>query len=119
MNSVGKGLVAALQRPEVSVGKVLKIASFTKSPNQILAEYEKQLGYKLDTKYVPLDDVKSLEKKFWDEGNPRAVVGTLRRIWATGGAVYEKLDNEALGLDEGQLQSLEEAVRNRIQGKAF
>ncbi|KAL6697105.1 hypothetical protein J3F84DRAFT_368022 [Trichoderma pleuroticola] len=119
MEDVGKALVAALQRPEVSVGKVLKIASFTKSPNKILAEYEKQLGYKLDTKYIPLDDVKSLEKKYWDEGSPLAVVGTLRRIWATGGAVYDKLDNEALGLDEGQLQPLEEAVRNRIEGKPF
>ncbi|KAL7910578.1 hypothetical protein GGI35DRAFT_371704 [Trichoderma velutinum] len=118
MEDVGKALVAALQRPEVSVGEVLKIASFTKSPNQILAEYEKQLGHKLNTKYVALDDVRSLEKKYLDEGNPYAVVGTLRRIWATGGAVYDKLDNEALGLD-GRLQSLEEAVRNRLQGKPF
>lgn len=114
---MGKAVVAALQHPEVSFGKVLKIASFTKSPNQILAEYEKQLGQKLNVKYVTLDDVRSLEKKQWDEGNPRAVVGTLRRIWATGGAVYDKLDNEALGLYEDQLQSLEDAVRNRLEDK--
>ncbi|EHK20770.1 uncharacterized protein TRIVIDRAFT_49722 [Trichoderma virens Gv29-8] len=119
MEDVGKALVAALQRPEISFGKVLKIASFTKSPNQILAEYEKQLGHKLNAKYVTLDEVRSFEKKYWDEGNPRAVVGTLRRIWATGGAVYDKLDNEALGLNENQLQSLEEAVGNRLEGKPF
>lgn len=117
-HSVGKGVVAALQRPEVSFGKALKIASFTKSSNQVLAEFEKQLGEKFNVTYVPLEDVKSVEKKFWDEGNPLAVVAALRRIWVTGGAVYHKLDNEALGLD-GQLQTLEEAVRNRIDGKPF
>ncbi|RFU78332.1 isoflavone reductase family [Trichoderma arundinaceum] len=119
MEDVGKGVVAALQHPEESFGKVLKIASFTKSPNQILAEYEKQLGEKFTVRYVPLDEVKSLEKKYWDEGNPAATVGTLRRIWATGGAVYDKLDNEAIGLLEDQLQSLDEAVRNRLENKPF
>ncbi|KAL7893087.1 hypothetical protein HDV63DRAFT_368657 [Trichoderma sp. SZMC 28014] len=118
MDDVGKGVVAALQRPEVSVGKALKIASFTKSSNQVLAEFEKQLGENFNVTYVPLDDVKSVEKKFWDEGNPLAVLAALRRIWVTGGAVYDKLDNEALGLD-GQMQSLEEAVRSRIEGKPY
>lgn len=112
-------MVAALQHLEVSFGAVLKIASFTKSPNQILAEYEKQLGEKFNVKYIPLDDVKELEKKYWDEGNPRGTVGTLRRIWASGGAVYDKLDNEAIGLHEDQLQSLEQAVRNRLDNKPF
>ncbi|KAL7941458.1 hypothetical protein V8C42DRAFT_334626 [Trichoderma barbatum] len=119
MEDVGKAVLAALQRPEVSLGKVLKIASFTKSPNQILAEYERQLGQKLNAKYITLDDLRSFEKKYWDEGNPWAVVGTLRRILATGGAVYDKLDNEALGLQENQLQSLEDAVRNHLEGKPF
>jgi hypothetical protein len=116
---VGKGVVAALQHPEVSSGKVLKIASFTKSSNQILAEYEKQVGEKFNVKYVPLDDVKSLEKKYWEEGHPWATVVTLRRIWATGGAVYDKLDNETIGLHDDQLQSLEEAVRDLLEGKPF
>ncbi|KAL7929322.1 hypothetical protein V8C35DRAFT_315719 [Trichoderma chlorosporum] len=119
MEDVGKALAAALQHPEASFGRVLKIASFTKSPNQIVAEYEKQLGHKLNVKYITLDDLRSLEKKYWDESNPWAVVGTLRRIWATGGAVYEKLDNEALGLDEKQLQTLEEAVRNHLDDRPF
>jgi hypothetical protein len=119
LNSVGKAVVAALQRPEVSYGKILKIASFTKSARQVLAEFEKQVGHKFDVKHIPLDDAKRLEKQYWDEGNPLAVVGTLRRIWATGGAVYEKLDNEDLGLHPDQLQSLEAAVRNRLNHVAF
>ncbi|EGR44880.1 uncharacterized protein TRIREDRAFT_111832 [Trichoderma reesei QM6a] len=119
MEDVGKAVVAALQRPEVSYGKILKIASFTKSARQVLAEFEKQVGHKFDVKHIPLDDAKRLEKQYWDEGNPLAVVGTLRRIWATGGAVYEKLDNEDLGLHPDQLQSLEAAVRNRLNHVAF
>ncbi|KAL7807902.1 hypothetical protein V8C44DRAFT_336680 [Trichoderma aethiopicum] len=119
MEDVGKAVVAALQRPEVSVGKILKIASFTKSAKEVLAEFERQLGQKFAVKHVPLEDAKSLEKKYWDEGNPAAVVGTLRRIWATGGAVYEKLDNEDLGLLPEQLQSLEVAVRNRLEKVPF
>ncbi|KAM0263174.1 hypothetical protein ACHAQJ_001329 [Trichoderma viride] len=119
MADVGKGVVAALQHPEVSLGKVLKIASFTKSSNQVLAEYEKQVGEKFKVTYVPLDDVKSFEKKSWDEGNSLATLATLQRIWVTGGAVYDKLDNEAIGLHEDQLQSLEEAVRDRLEDKPY
>ncbi|PTB64941.1 NAD(P)-binding protein [Trichoderma citrinoviride] len=119
MDDVGKAMVAALKRPEVSFGKILKIASFTKSAKQVLAEFEKQLGQEFNVKYIPLDDAKSLEKKYWDEGNPAAVVGTLRRIWATGGAVYDKLDNEDLGLHPDQLQSLEVAVRNHLDKVPF
>lgn len=107
--------MAALRHPEVSFGKALKVQSFIVTPNQILAEYEKQTGSKFQVKYTPLDKLCMYETELWDKGAPAATAATLRRIWAEGGTLYEKNDNELIGFDK-EAESLETAVRRALHG---
>jgi hypothetical protein len=109
--SVGKFVVAALQHPEQSYGKALKVQSFVVTPRQVLEEYERQTGAKWTVESAPLDEIKKLEAELWDEGKPTATPVTLRRIWAEGGTLYDKNDNELVGIKEGDAESLETAVK--------
>ncbi|KAL8366476.1 hypothetical protein RB595_004990 [Gaeumannomyces hyphopodioides] len=118
MPDVGKFLVAALRHPEASFGKALKVQSFIVTPNQVLAEYEKQTGgSKWKVTKTPLDEYRKQEQKLWEEGDAKATVWTLRRIWAEGGTLYDKNDNELLGMGEGELDSLEVAVKRQLTGE--
>ncbi|KAK4646807.1 hypothetical protein QC761_213900 [Podospora bellae-mahoneyi] len=114
MWDVGKFVVGTLRHAEESFGKALKVQSFIVSPNEVLAEYEKQTGAKWEVTKTPLDDLKSLEIDLWAKGNPRATSATLRRIWAEGGTLYEKNDNDVLNV-EG-LDSLADAVKHALAG---
>lgn len=111
---MGKFVVGTLRHPEESFGKALKVQSFIVSSNEVLAEYEKQTGAKWEVTKTPLDDLKSLETDLWAKGNPRATSATLRRIWAEGGTLYEKNDNDVLNV-EG-LDSLADAVKHALAG---
>ncbi|RFU81266.1 isoflavone reductase family [Trichoderma arundinaceum] len=115
LRDAGTAVVAALRHPEASLNKVVRVASFVATSNQVLSEYEKQLGAKLRVKYVSLVDHGVVERKMWEEGNPWGTVATLRRIWATGGAMYDDgLANGSIGLGDDNLDSLEAAVRKHI-----
>lgn len=116
MWDVGKFVVATLRHPEQSYGKALKVQSFVVTPKQVVAEYEKQTGAKWTVSSTPLDDIRKLEAKLWEEGNPRATSVTLRRIWAEGGTLYEKNDNEVIGVKDGDADSLEVAVKRALAG---
>lgn len=109
-------MVAALRHPEQSEGKALKVQSFVVTPKQVLEEYEKQTGAKWSVKTTPLDEIRTLEAKFWEEGKPTATPVTLRRIWAEGGTLYEKNDNEVVSVKEGDADSLEVAVKRTLAG---
>lgn len=113
---MGKFVAATLKHPEQSYGKALKVQSFVVTPKQVLAEYEKQTGAKWTVSSTSLDDLRKLEAKAWEEGNPRATGATLRRIWAEGGTLYEKNDNDLLGLGEGDLDYLEAGVHAALEG---
>ena len=115
-NSVGKFVVATLRHPEQSFGKALKVQSFVVTPNQVLAEYEKQTGGKWEVTKTSLDDIRALEAKLWQEGHPGATYPTLRRIWAEGGTLYEKNDNELIGVKPEDLETLEQAVKHALSG---
>lgn len=115
-NSVGKFVVATLRHPEKSFGKALKVQSFVVTPNQVLAEYEKQTGGKWEVTKTPLGEIGALEAKLWAEGHPGATTPTLRRIWAEGGTLYEKNDNEAIGVKPEDLETLEQAVTHALSG---
>ncbi|KAL8281592.1 hypothetical protein RB600_005157 [Gaeumannomyces tritici] len=118
MPDVGKFLVAALRHPEASFGKALKVQSFVVTPNQVLAEYEKQTGgSKWKVAKTPLDQYRQMEQKAWEEGDAKATMLTLRRIWAEGGTLYDKNDNELLEMGEGELDSLEVAVKRQLAGQ--
>lgn len=114
--SVGKFVAATLKHPEASIGKALKVQSFVVTPNEVLAEYEKQTGAKWEVTKTPLDEIRSFEVKLWEEGNPRATLVTLRRIWAEGGTLYAQNDNAVLGMKSEDLDSLESAVKKALAG---
>ncbi len=113
--SVGKCLVAALRHPEASFGKALKVQSFVVTPKQVLAEYEKQTGAKWAVSYLPLEKLRETEDRLWAEGSRAATSITLRRIWAEGGTLYDKNDNDLIGLAPEDMESLETAVRRAVQ----
>ena len=115
MHSVGKGVVAALRHPDAALDRALKIQSFVVTPKQILAAFEKQTGAQWTAEYSSLDKLRAVEDKLWAEGAPLATAATLRRIWGDGGTLYEKTDNEAIGLGNDQLESLEDAVRRATE----
>lgn len=108
-------MVAALQHPEAAAGKALKVNSFEATPNQVLAEYEKQTGAKWTAHNITLDELRQEEKKRWEDGHAKATVLTLRRIWAEGGTLYEKTDNEAIGVKPEDTESLQ-VILKRILG---
>jgi hypothetical protein len=116
LNSVGKFVAATLHHPDESYGKALKVQSFVVTPKQVLAEYERQTGAKWTVSSTTLDQVRELESKLWEAGEPRATGVTLRRIWAEGGTLYEKNDNELIGIKEGDADSLEVAVKRALAG---
>ncbi|KAI1747807.1 hypothetical protein F4782DRAFT_519941 [Xylaria castorea] len=110
MPDVGKLLVAALRHPTEAKGNALKVQSFVTTPLEILREFEKQTGGEWTTEYTPNQALRELETRLWSENNPLATVVTLRRIWAEGGTLYEKTDNEMLGLAPQDMESLSEVV---------
>lgn len=109
--SVGKGVVAALRHPDASLDRALKIQSFVATPNEILAVFEKHTGAKWTVEYSSLGKLRELEKRLWAGGDPTATLVTLRRIWGEGATLYDVTDNEALGLTDGVVESLDDAVK--------
>lgn len=87
------------------------------TPKEALTEIEKQLGKKFSVKFIPLANLEKSEAEMWKAGNPAATLATLRRIWATGGTLYDKWDNEAIGLNETNMDSLEAAVKVVLKGR--
>lgn len=113
---MGKFVAATLRHPEASFGKALKVQSFVVAPNEVVAEYEKQTGSKFKVTQTPLDEVRAIEAKLWEDKNPAAGSATLRRIWAEGGTLYAKNDNEVVGMKPEDLDSLEVAVKKALAG---
>ncbi len=107
-------MLAALH-PEASRNKVLSVNSFTTTDKEILKEFEKQTGGQpWKVSYTRLDTLKKLEKEAWDVGNPFATLFTLRRIWAEGGTLYDKRDNDLIGAED-VMDSLADAVAEAIK----
>ena len=111
--------MAALRHPEVSQGRVLRVQSFVVSPNAILNEFEKQTGTKWNVSHTALKELSALEKKAWEGKSPVATHYTLRRIWGEGKTLYERTDNQSLGVQEHDLESLSAVVERAVQGKGF
>jgi len=113
MRDVGRLLVAALKTPATTSPRTLKVNSFTTTPKEILAEFEKQTGARWEVGYTPLDELKKLESEAWERGEPFATALTLRRIWTEGGTLYEKRDNWLIG--EPVTETLEEQVKLAVE----
>lgn len=111
---MGKLVVSALLHPEVSRNRALKVNSFTTTPSEILAEFERQTGGdKWTVTYTPLDELHKLEEQAWSTSLPYATGYTLRRIWTEGGTLYEKRDNEAIGAPA--TETLQDAVKRAVE----
>lgn len=86
--------------------------SFTTTPNQILAEFEKQTSSKWHVSYTPLDQLKEIEKQAWEDGTPYATLFTLKRIWTEGGTLYGKSDNDVIG--DPEMETVADQVKQAI-----
>ncbi|CZT23655.1 related to phenylcoumaran benzylic ether reductase [Ramularia collo-cygni] len=114
MRDVGKFVVGALLHPEESRNKALHVNSFTTTENELVTEFEKQTGgQKWDVGYTSLAKLRELEEEAYKNGNPKAGGITLRRIWASGGTLYDQRDNHLIGLEEG-IDDLQSAVQLSI-----
>lgn len=116
---MGKFVVAALRHPEAAYGKALKVQSLVTTPNAILHEFEKQTSSKWAVEYTPLDRLRELENQTWQAGRSYATGFTLRRIWAEGGTLYDKTDNEALGVKDEDLETLSTIVGRAVRDKRW
>jgi hypothetical protein len=95
----------------------LIVNSFTTTPDEILAEFEKQTSNKWDVSYTPLGKLKEIEKQAWEEGSPYATACTLKRIWTEGGTLYEKRDNAYIGNPEMETMAdqVKQVIAQQIQ----
>ncbi|KAL4758019.1 uncharacterized protein BDW70DRAFT_170860 [Aspergillus foveolatus] len=112
---VGKFVVHTLTHWNKARGRALKLNSFTTTPNDIIAEFEKQTGDKWSVEYTSLEQLKQYEKEAWEKGEPDATTLTLRRIWTEGGTLYERRDNKDIGAED--TTTLEEAVNGAIKAQ--
>lgn len=115
-SSVAKLLAASLKHPAESRNRALKVNSFTTTPLDVVAEFERQTGgQKWDVSFTPREELVSKEKAAWDTGNtPFGTAHTLRRIWADGGTLYEQRDNGKIGF-EGQEEDLASQVKKTVE----
>ena len=112
-NSVGKLVVAALQHLAASRNRALIVNSFTATPDEILAEFEKQTGNAWQVEYTDLERLKEIEEHAWETQDPWATGVTLKRIWTEGGTLYEDRDNGLIG--DPPMESLSDQVRKAIE----
>jgi hypothetical protein len=113
MRDVGKLVVAALLHPEAARNKALHVNSFTTTPKELAEEFQRQTGSAWDISYTSLDRLKELEDRAWKDGIPAAGTLTLRRIWTSGGTLYDERDNGLIGM-EGNTDTLQSAVELAI-----
>ena len=115
MRDVGKLVVAALKNAEAAKNRPLLVNSFTATPKEIVAEFEKQTGSgPWDVSYTSLEALKEVEQQAWADEWPSAGSLTLRRIWTEGGTLYEHRDNGLIGMEDG-VDSLQSAVKQAIE----
>lgn len=91
----------------------LCVNSFTTSPTEIQAQFERHTGGPWESvSHTSLARLRELEAAAWDAGNPTATVLTLRRIWTEGGTLYVQRDNGLIG--DPKTMTLEEVIANKV-----
>nr|POE53283.1 hypothetical protein CFP56_28505 [Quercus suber] len=117
MRDVGRLVVGALVHLPETKDASLKVNSFTTTPQEILAEFERQTGGSGWTvEYTSLDALKQLEQGAWAKNSPHAAAVTLRRIWTEGGTLYAHRDNDVVGLEQA-VDDLSTAVAQAIEAQ--
>ena len=117
--SVGKFVVAALCNTTASRNTTLIVHSFTATPHEILAEYERQTHSTWEKSYTTLERLKEIEKEEYQVYSPLSTVVTLRRIWTDGGTLHKFYDETILGeIETETLQSQVAAnIGKQIEGE--
>lgn len=114
--SVGTLVLATLLKstPETR-NRPLCVNSFTTSPAEIQAEFERQTTGQAwsSVSNTSVARLRELEAEAWEAGNPAATVVTLRRIWTEGGTLYAQRANGLIG--EPKMMTLEEVVANELK----
>ncbi|KFA81547.1 hypothetical protein S40288_09054 [Stachybotrys chartarum IBT 40288] len=113
MGDCGRLLVAVLRNPQYCDNKAVFVNSFTTTPEEILAEMERQTETRWKIDYTSLEDLKTFEAQAWKEEKPLASIYTLRRIWTQGLTLYDKMDNEAIGV--AKTDTLEMVVQEAVK----
>lgn len=113
MADVGRMLVAVLKHPKVCDGQAIRVSSFTTTPDEIVAELERQTECTWKVEHTSLGELRRLEERAYDQGNSLASLYTLRRIWTGGGTLYDRMENEAIGITK--TDSLEMVVQEVIR----
>lgn len=114
MRDVGELVFAALQHPEEAKNRALHVNSFTATPKEIVAEFERQTGGQWwSISFTSLERLREIEEQAWAEGDPAAGAVTLRRIWTEGKTLYDRRDNALVGMDEN-VDLLKDAVGQAI-----
>lgn len=103
-----------MRNPAASRNRALIVNSFTTTPNEILAEFERQTGSRWTVEYTPLDELRKLEEAAWEKGDPYATGYTLRRIWTEGGTLYQSNDNGEINVGAPDLETLADAVKSVV-----
>ncbi|OOF96866.1 hypothetical protein ASPCADRAFT_206993 [Aspergillus carbonarius ITEM 5010] len=110
---VGTFVAHTLTHWDAARNRALKVNSFTTTPAEILTLFENQTASDWAVEYTPLDELRAVEKEAWDNGAPEATLYTLRRIWTEGGTLYERRDNEDIGVTK--TTTLSELVKDSVQ----
>ncbi|KAJ5585084.1 uncharacterized protein N7459_004884 [Penicillium hispanicum] len=108
-------LYTLLHAPREARNRPLCVNSFTTSPAEIQAEFERQTTGKpwVSVSRTSLPRLRELETAAWEAGNGAATVLTLRRIWTEGGTLYEQRANGLIG--KPKTATLEEVVASEIR----
>lgn len=108
-------LATLLHTTPESRNRPLCVNSFTTTPAEIQAEFERQTTGKPwdDVSHTSVERLRELETAAWEAGKPAATVFTLRRIWTEGGTLYDQRDNGLIG--EPKMMTLQEVVANEIK----
>jgi hypothetical protein len=96
----------------------LKVQSFVTTPNAILKEFERQTGPGWTVEHTSNERLRELEKTKVENGQPLATY-ILRRIWAEGGTLYDKTDNERLGMQPEDMEQLSAVVQRAVEGRGY
>ncbi|PWY90224.1 NAD(P)-binding protein [Aspergillus heteromorphus CBS 117.55] len=117
-DDVGQFVVHALTHWDGARNRALKLNSFTTTPADILAEFEAQTGAQWTVEYTSLDQLRSLEREAWAKEAPEATGCTLRRIWTEGGTLYDRRDNEDIGVTETKTlgELVTGSIRSQVEG---
>ncbi|KAK8230787.1 isoflavone reductase family protein [Phyllosticta capitalensis] len=130
MRDVGRFLVASLRLPGATHNRALRVHSFVTSPREILREFRRQLNITnandkntanndnttpWTVRHVDLAELQARERRAYERGDPEKGLFSVRRIWTSGGTLYEGQggrDNEVLG--DVQRETLEGVVREEV-----